>query len=634
MQNNIEQVKSRLDIVEVIRDYIPVKPAGANFKANCPFHNEKSASLIISPAKQIWHCFGCGKGGDVLKFVMEKESLDFGEALRQLAHRAGVVLTHQDPKQMSARQRLLDIMVAASEKYASQLSDLSEAEPARQYLEGRGLSEEIIEDWQVGYSSNAWDSLTKFLMSKGWRADDIVEAGLALKASGGARIYDRFRGRIMFPLHDYNGHVVGFTARIVPGQEGEDKMGKYINSPETPIYSKGKILFGLDRAKAHIREMDQVIIVEGQLDCITAHQFGFKNVIASSGTALTEDQARLLERLTDNIIFALDSDSAGQSATERAGEVFEKMDIKTVTGLDKLGRSRSYIDPAKSFKKNIKVALMPVGKDPDECIRQDRTAWVRSVNDAKLLNQFYFDRVLEATDLSKLENKKKAAAKLLVVIAKMNNPLDRSHWLKYLAEKLEIDDKYLAEALLQFKSPAQSSAQTEAVTTKSPAKGREELLSEQLLALVLHFSSEIKHLLDYIKPEELAGALNQNLYKNLLVYYNQMSSSQDSILDDFVFNYHDYRLWLAENQLTGAEHLDQLVIMAERDFYQFDAMQANSQIKAIIKNLKKAYLKERLKAVTKLITDIEASHQPDEKQLSSLMEEFSQLSRELTQFLD
>lgn len=635
MQNNIEQVKSRLDIVEVIRDYIQVKPAGANFKANCPFHNEKTASLVISPAKQIWHCFGCGKGGDVIKFVMEKEALDFGEALRQLARRAGVILEHQDPKLMSARDRLYDIMSVARDRYCFQLGDLNEAQVARDYLAGRGLTEEVIEDWQIGYSSTAWDSLTKYLLSKGWKDSDLLTAGLAVKSSTGNRIYDRFRGRVMFPLNDYNGRTIGFTARILPGREEEDKMGKYINSPETPIYHKGKILFGLDKAKAHIREMDQAIIVEGQLDVITAYQYGFKNVIASSGTALTEDQAVLLERITDNIIFALDGDSAGQTATERAGEVFERMDIKMVTGTDRYGKSKSYVDPAKSFKKNIKVAVLPVGKDPDECIRKDRAGWVRAINEAKLINHFYFDRVLESLDLSKLENKKKIAAKLLSHIAKMSNPLDRSHWLKYLAGKLEIDDKYLTEALAGFKTvQAQSKNQSVEPRPLAREQSREEILSEQLLALVLHFNSEIKYLLDYIKPEELAGSLNQSLYKSLLIYYNQIGSSQDLNLDAFVLDYHNFRQWLDDNKMIGADHLDQLIIMAEKDYYQLDGMQASSQIKIIIKNLKRAYLKERLKAVTRLITELETSQEPDNEQLVSLLAEFNHLSRELSQFLD
>ena len=636
MNNNVEQIKNKLDIVEVIRDYIAVKQAGTNFKAVCPFHNEKNPSLVISPAKQIWHCFGCGKGGDVFTFVMEKEGLDFAEALRMLAAKAGVVLEQFNSKKSSERQRLIDLMALAASHFHQLLLDAKEAEVGRKYLSERGLDDETISEWQIGYSSAGWDDLTKYAQSKGYQARELIAAGLAVTASGSSRIYDRFRGRVMFPINDHNGHTVGFSARILPGREDQDKMGKYVNSPDTPLYNKSKLLFGLDKAKSAVRNLDQAIIVEGQLDCITAHQFGFKNVVASSGTALTLDQAALLERLTDNVVFALDADPAGQAATERASEIFDQLNVKTVEALDNRGETKTYIDPAKSFKKSLRVAILPHGKDPDECIRQDKEGWVNAIDKAVPILQFYFDRVLADLDLTMVDNKKKAAAKLLPFIAKLDNPLDKGAWLKYLAEKLEVDQKYLVEALDKFARPKSQvmSARERVAPVQKVQLRREELLSQQLLALVMHFPAQINYLVDYIMPEHLAGAENQNLYKNLVIYYTQGSSSQESKLGHFLFNYRDFKTWLLGREELVTGHLEALVMLGERDFASYDPATADIQIKTIIKQLKQAYLSERLRAVSRLIGEMEADPNVSQQELASLLTEFSHLSRELAEFLN
>lgn len=638
MNNNVEQVKAKLDIVEVIRDYIAVKQAGTNFKAVCPFHNEKNPSLVISPAKQIWHCFGCGKGGDVFSFVMEKEGLDFPEALKSLAARAGVVLEQFNSKKSSERQRLMELMDLAVARYSQLLEKAGEAEVARKYLIERGLSDEMIEEWQIGYAALGWDDLVKQAQAKGFSAKELVNAGLAVSSQSSNRIFDRFRGRIMFPINDHNGQTVGFSARIIPGREEQDKFGKYINSPEGALYAKSKLLFGLDKAKAAIRQLDQVVIVEGQLDCITAHQFGFKNVVASSGTALTLEQAALIERLTDNVVFALDADPAGQAATERASLIFDQLNIKTVEGLDQHGQKRSYIDPAKSFRKSLRVAILPSGKDPDECIRQSPEQWREAVERAVPILQFYFDRVLDGLDLTMVDNKKKAAAKLLPVIAKLDNPLDKGVWLKYLAAKLMVEQKYLAEAVEKFNQPVSAPKKIATATYKESAPRaalkREELLSRQLLALAIRFPAQLPYLVDYIMPEQLSGAENQNLYKNLVIYYTQVSASQEQKLGHFLFNDSDFKAWLGQNGQSGASHVDLLSILALNDFVDYDQASADLQIKVIIKQLKKAYLKERLQAVTTLITEMERDPNASQQEIASLLTEFNHLSKDLAEFLN
>ena len=318
--NQAEEIKSKLDIVEVIREYVQLKPVGVNFTARCPFHRERTPSFVVSPERQIWRCFGCGKGGDVFSFVMEIEGLNFIEALRQLAPKAGVQLRSYNPQETSRRNRLLDAADLAAKYYHKVLLETPEAAGARQYLQQRGLKPETIAEWQIGYSRESWDDLFNFLKAKGFSEQEIFLAGLSVKKEQGVGYYNRFRGRIMFPINDAAGNPVGFSARVSPEREATERMGKYINSPQTQIYDKSKILFGLDKAKNFIREAETAMVVEGQMDALSSHQAGFKNAVASSGTALSGDQIKLLKRYADNVLFAFDVDTAGQIAAERGIE--------------------------------------------------------------------------------------------------------------------------------------------------------------------------------------------------------------------------------------------------------------------------------------------------------------------------
>lgn len=627
-----EEVKNRLDIVEVIREYIPLKPAGRNFQAACPFHNEKTPSLVISPDKQIWHCFGCGKGGDVFTFVMEKEGLTFGEALRLLAVKAGVQLPELNPALVSQKNRLLDILDNAVAYYARMLRESPQAEAARRYLAERGLTDEVIDDWQLGYSPESWDDLLNFLKGKGCQEQDIVAAGLAAQKTG-SRCFNRFRGRIMFPIANANANTVGFTARVLPGQAGQDGLGKYINSPQSLLYDKSKILFGLHRAKTAIREQDAVIIVEGQMDVITAHQFGFKNVVASSGTALANDQLQLLERFTDNFFFALDADQAGQAATDRAGEALAASDVKIVEALDRFGHLHSYIDAAKSFKKNIKVAVMPSGKDPDECIRRDRAGWIRALADARPLMQYYFDKILAGLDVNSSEGKRLAAKNLLPLISRLPNPVEKNFWLKKLSGLIDVAVQFLYEALPTSGATAAVKRPLENSLANAKA-GRGELLSEILLALVCRFPMFIQYFFDQILPEHLVGPSSQAVYKSLILYYNQTRANQDNSLEVFVLDYRDFKAWLIENKANeAAQAWDKLIIMGERDFAEYSEPQADLEIKRLAKILKKHYLTVRLKELTKFIAELENA--PDDRaELDGIMREFNNLTQEMRKLLD
>ncbi|HNX10887.1 MAG TPA: DNA primase, partial [bacterium] len=338
--NPLEEIKSKLDITEVLGEYINLRPAGSNLRALCPFHHEKTPSFMVSPEKQIWHCFGCQKGGDIFGFVMEMEGLNFVEALKQLAHKAGVTLQKNDWEDSSKRNKLIDVLSAAKEFYQRQMLGNNNI---KNYLKGRGLDEKSVKEWQVGYSPNSFDDLINHLKKKGYSDEDIFLSGLSQKKEGAGRYFNRFRDRIMFPINDAAGLTVGFTARVNPQTVNPEmeKMGKYINTPQTAVYDKSRVLFGLDKARREIKDQDLAIVVEGQMDAITSQSRGFKNTVASSGTALTFGQVKLLKRYTNNLALAFDADAAGQIAADRG------------------------IVEALAQEMNVKIIIIPQGKDPD-----------------------------------------------------------------------------------------------------------------------------------------------------------------------------------------------------------------------------------------------------------------------------
>lgn len=421
--NQAEDVKNKLDIVDVIREYIPVKAAGANFKAKCPFHSEKTASFMISPEKQIYHCFGCGKGGDVISFVMEIEGLDFIEALKLLAPKAGITLKESIPGKHSKKNRLLSALDLASKYYHKSLTDTGSGKKMIEYLKKRGLSLETIEYWRIGYSQNSWDDLFMFLLNKGFNEREILEAGLILRKQKGSGSYNRFRDRIMFPISDINSNIIAFTGRINPYNEEAEQGGKYINSPETELFFKSKILYGLDKAKMDIREKDYAIIVEGQTDVILSNQAGFKNVVASSGTALTFEQLNMIKRYTNNIYLCFDMDQAGQMAADRG------------------------IVEALRLEMNIKVIVLPEGKDPAELINLDKDLFEKAISEAKPMMQYYLDKILSENDISKIEEKREASTKIVNILAKIINKVEQDFWLKKVSAFLDIPEAILREMI-------------------------------------------------------------------------------------------------------------------------------------------------------------------------------------------
>lgn len=471
----IEDIKNRLNIVDVLSGYIQVKRSGTNFKAVCPFHAEKSASLMVSPAKQIWHCFGCGEGGDIFGFVMRMENVEFRDALKILADRAGVQLPEQSGyhKQVEdVKGELLRINAFAAQFYAEHLK-APHAEQARMYLESRGLSQKIIEQWRIGFAPNEFHALEEALVKKGVSKQRMIQAGVSVQGERGNQ-YDRFRNRITFPIYNYVGDVVGFTARVLPGDDGG---AKYINSPETPVYNKSAVLFGLYFAKNDIRKSDNVIVVEGQMDCISPAAKGYTNIVATSGTALTEHHLRAIGKLTKNIKFCFDADSAGQSASFRAGMLALSMGFA------------------------VKVVILPSGKDPDELVRKDPSAWNTALRNSQWFIDFYIDKGLQQFSPNSVEQKKYITTTILPMIRMLQDSVERDHYQRRIVERFGISENALRSEI------GSSVASVPTETTPALAGTRvtsAELLQKEVLGGMLVFPQYKEEVRSFITAEDFS----------------------------------------------------------------------------------------------------------------------------------
>lgn len=465
--SNVEEIKGKLDIVDFLKGYLKLQPAGKNFKALCPFHNEKTASFMISPERQSWHCFGCALGGDIFAFIMRYENIEFGEALKILAEKAGVELKYSSSPDYKFSGLLYEINDAAKKFYIGELGKFPEAQG---YLRERGLADGTIEEFEVGWAPNGSEMLSLHLINLGYAPEDIVRAGLAFKSERGLQS-DRFRGRIMFPIHNHVGKVVGFTGRIFPKFD-DGTMGKYINSPETPIFNKSKLLYGFWKSKNVIREENSVFLVEGQMDFLMSYQAGIRNAVASSGTALTADHLHALRRLTDMLVLSFDNDEAGRAAGERAIDLAEAADF------------------------NVKVIVLDEFKDPADAIQNDSAAFTQIFHAAQPAPEFYFERYLKNfKDLSARDALARGDFKknLRVVLGKVRNipsPVEQNIWLKEFSRRLGLDESALREEAEQLSAGAVSEKGGMAdpgLAGAIPRRNlsRRELLSEYLLAASL-----------------------------------------------------------------------------------------------------------------------------------------------------
>ncbi len=578
--NTLSEIKDRLNVADVIAGYIPIKKAGTSFKAICPFHHEKTPSLQISPQKQIWHCFGCGEGGDVFGFVMKYENLEFKDALKILAGKAGVKLPEYRPKdqnQENEKELLIRINNFAARFYHELLTSDQRGKEALEYLQNRGLTKATLDKWQIGFAPLDFHALEEALKLKQVNIEAAVKAGVLVKNEK-EQIYDRFRGRITFPIINTFGETVGFSARILPKLD-DGKTGKYINSPQTPIYDKSKVLFGLHFAKNSIRKVDEAVVVEGQMDVISGHQAGFENLVASSGTALTQDQLNTLGRLTKNLKFCFDTDQAGLLATRRAVENYLGQDF------------------------NIKIIELKDAKDPDELIQKNPLIWESQVRSAKLFMDFLIDRSLKYFSGSSIEQKKQIAKDILPLVKRLSDPLEQDHYLQILAGRFGTVVNVLKQAFNKIPVPKQFFHKTQNLETSLPKRTENPSLE--------------------LEKKVLGGMLLKQKFLQLVI--------SEGVKEDFA-NPEIQRLanLLLEGKTLNSEDLSS-TLAKEAAFMVESISNEAASFEAFEKDLTKAFFLLRLSSIKKKQKDLshqislEESH-GNKMQLQNLNSQFAQLS--------
>lgn len=493
MNSEIEQIKSRLNIVDVVGEYIKLEKAGINYRALCPFHNEKTPSFFVSPSRQMWHCFGgCNEGGDIFKFVMKIEGIEFIDALKLLAKKAGVQLKTSSKKYeeiKTQREKLLDICKKATIFFSTQLNKSKTGLEAKDYLMKRGLKEETIKEWKIGYAPSTWDSLCNYLIGLGYERKDIIDAGLASE-----KFFDRFRSRIIFPICDFNGQPVGFTGRVF----NSDDEAKYLNTPNTLLYDKSQALYGLDKAKVEIRKNDSCVLVEGNVDCIMSHQSGIKNCLAVSGTALTPAHLGIIKRFSNNLILSFDMDLAGNNATKKG------------------------IDMALRNGFNVKVISMNSEKDPaDIILSSGEDEWKKIIKEAKPINQFYFDLSFKDRDVRSVEDKKKIVSELLPIFKKIDNTIEQTYWIQKLAEKLSIREDDIRQEMKKVNLPKQEVE----VQKEKTGKSRKELLEETILSMVLIEPSMVETLTE--EQKKLFTFLEKENNDSYIIMKSELLKEED-----------------------------------------------------------------------------------------------------------
>ncbi|MDD5221118.1 MAG: DNA primase [Candidatus Pacebacteria bacterium] len=580
MDSVIEEIKQRIDIVELISSYLKLEKTGANYRAVCPFHSEKKPSFFVNPARQIWRCFGCGKGGDAFGFVMEIEGIEFGDALKILAQKAGVELKKQDPRLSTQRKRLYDICELTTKFFEKHLYETKTGKEIIQYLLGRGLSKDSIKEWRIGYSPDSWQGLSDFLQKSGFTIQEIEKAGLLVRNEVG-KLYDRFRGRIMFPIFDLNSQPVGFGGRVFGEQES---VAKYINIVNTPIYDKSRILYGLDKAKVEIRKNDSFVLVEGYTDAIMAHQAGAKNVVAVSGTALTPFHLNILKRYSSNLFSCFDMDVAGDSATKRG------------------------IDLAQKEGFNIKIITLPEGKDPAEAIAKDINIWNNSLENAKSILDFYFESAFKKYDKTKPEAKKAISQILLPVIKRIPNKIETAHWVDLLSKELNVPKRAVEEELDKYKG--EKAVETEEEHSCEPKiQTRQEKLQERIVCLILQWPVLIK---------ELNKETKEFFSEEFLKILEKLEEIKPKEWEKIAF----------EDSLNNIFNDIFLQAKTDEDLINQTEKEAREEFLSSINDFLNLSIKTKLFGISEQVKKLELENDT-EKEIAKLMEEYKKIAKKL-----
>lgn len=583
-------IKEKINIIDLISEYLPLKKAGVNFKTPCPFHNEKTPSFVVSPERQIWHCFGCQKGGDIFTFLMEKEGMEFKEALEVLAKKAGVILQRkgESGNGKETKDRLFEINLKAQEFFHYILTKHTLGKKALEYLKDRGVNDVSIEEFGLGYAPNSWDSLTKFLLKRGFSISEIIISGLGVESKNGC--YDRFRGRITFPMVDGKGKLRGFSGRVILSGEP-----KYINSPQTPIFDKGNLLFGMNLAKSDIRQKKEAILVEGEMDVIMSHQSGFKQVVASKGTALTEAQIDLLKKYTDTITLCFDMDLAGDSASRRGIEIAEKA------------------------KMNIKVMRLEGGKDAAEVIKIDPAILDIAIKNAEPIYDYYLQSVQSRYDLKKPSSLRLIGEELIPIWAKISDDLVRDRYIQRLANLIHSDENVLRASVEKAKNGIiknYTQVLHEKTEPQLVSKSRRELLEEYLIILLLHIPHDTNYVPNFPETIFLKESWRQ-LFVFLLIYLDSISFKSHS------FNINEFIESLPKELLSDVDKL----YLAEIDSKLTQSQYWVKEVSGVLSELKKSLIKASLE---KLSYEIKSAQEFGKiEELGNLNKKFRDLSVKL-----
>jgi len=585
--DQITEIKDKIDIIDLVSSYIPLKKAGKNFKTNCPFHSEKTPSFMVSPELQIYKCFGCGKSGDIYSFLQDIEGYDFAESLQVLAEKAGVKLKKiKIDSQQEKKDKLYRINQTASDFFHYLLTSHQIGKKALKYLKDRGIREDSIKEFSLGYSPKSWEALNKFLTSKKFLISDMVAAGLIIPKEKSKGYYDRFRGRIMFPFKGPTGKVVGFSGRVLDPQT---KEAKYVNTPETLLFNKSSLLYGFDLTKKHIKSKGKAILVEGQTDVISAYQEGYKNVAASGGTALTSTQVRILKRLTDDLIISFDPDTAGRQASQRG------IELALENGL------------------NVKVMIIPEDySDLDDVVRKAPKQLKKLLENAENVHDFYFRRAFGEYNRADPVGKKKISQVLLPIIKEISDSVERGHYIRKLSVELDVPEESLVSSLEKVGKESKEKAQK--VTEEEGAK-MVSVPEEYILSLLLKAPVEL--------AKKAARKLGVKDFTNedLSTIFSEFKSFIAKRKRDF-----DIKLFYAKLHDSLREKVESLYLLevAGEDIL-LEGFQ--EELDKTIDILKRDTVKRELKELGGEIKEAESTG--DDKKLKKLKKEFSEISKKL-----
>jgi len=497
----VEEIKSKLDLVEYVGRFVRLQKSGRNFRGLCPFHNEKTPSFYVFPDRGNWRCFGsCGEGGDLFSFAMKRENLDFRDALRELASEAGVQLTAESSQRRSRLEKLGAVMSAAVDYYQRQFQS-PEGAAAREYIFGqRGLTQEAVESFRIGWAPDEWRGLRNYLSGRGYEDEEMIAAGLLVEREGGGEPYDRFRGRVIIPIADERGLFVGMGGRGLQGEEP-----KYLNSPQSELFDKGRTLFGLEHCAAGIRETGTVVVVEGYMDVIGPWQAGFRNVVATMGTSLTEQHAALLRRYAKRVVLAMDPDAAGMAAAERAGALFLGFDNP-----DTMARSARSADAFTSqFELELRVAPLPAGRDPDEVARDDPEGWSNAISGAMPYAEFLLRRLMGPQPPESPMEARRVVDRLRPVLLAVQDPVERAVYVQRVARHLGVTEASIFERLAQARGGRRRMA---AAPEREPQPAPEE---EHLLTFLLHYP-DLRHEFRSIPETLFTRTLDRETFRRWL----------------------------------------------------------------------------------------------------------------------